>query len=85
MTITTSKNKTYQVKWIDSPIQDAGMLALMMEDARPLLEIAAEFNGLTEIKRKDAHQGDKTFTGFDRLIGIKRVGNDVMIQMEATR
>lgn len=83
MTVTTSKNLTYQVQWVDTSPFNAGALAMQMTDARPLPEIAAEFDGLTEIVRKDENQGDKTFSGYSRLVGIKRLGDDVLIQMEA--
>jgi hypothetical protein len=84
MEIKTSQNKTYPVKWIDTSILNEAALALQMTDTRSLPEIAAEFDGLTEIVRKDENQGDKTFPGFSVLVGIKRIGNDVLIQMEAT-
>lgn len=83
MKITTSKNKTYLVKWIDTPITNTRALAMQMTDTRRLPKIAAEFDGLTEIIRVDENQGNKTFTGFSRLIGVKRIGDDVLIQMEA--
>lgn len=84
MEIKTSQNKTYPVKWIDTSILNEAALAMQMTDTRSLPEIAAEFDGLTEIVRKDENQGDKTFPGFSVLVGIKRIGNDVLIQMEAT-
>lgn len=84
MTITTSKSKTYQVQWADVSPFNAGALSMQMMDTRPLPEIAAEFDGLTELARQDENQGDKTFTGFSKLVGIKRIGSDVLIQMEAT-
>lgn len=82
MTITTNKNRTYPVQWIDTSIINANVLALQMTDSRRLPEIAAEFDGLTKISRKDENQGDKEFTGFSTLVGIKRIGADVLIQME---
>ena len=57
---------------------------MQMTDTRRLPEIAAEFDGLTKITRTDKHQGDKTFAGYTRLVNIKRMGDDVLIQMEAT-
>lgn len=84
MTVTTSKNLTYQMQWIDTSPFNPGALSMQMTDARHLPEIAAEFDGLTEIVRKDENQGDKTFMGFSVLVGIKRIGTDVLIQLEAT-
>lgn len=83
MEIKTSQNKTYQVLWIDTSPFNPMALSMQMMDTRPLPEIAAEFDGLTEISRTDENQGNKTFTGYSRLIGIKRIGDDVLIQMEA--
>lgn len=85
MTIKTSKKKTYQVLWADTAPSNASVLSLQMADERPLPKIAAEFDGLTEIIRKDDTQGDKVFAGYARLVGIKRIGSDVLIQMEATQ
>lgn len=85
MIITTSKNKKYQPKWIDVSPFSTTALSMQITDARPLSKIAAEFEGITEIIRKDENQGDKTFSGYSRLVGIKRIGDDVLIQMEATQ
>ena len=84
MEIKTSQNKTYPVKWIDTSILNETMLLMQMTDTRRLSEIAAEFDGLTEISRTDENQGDKTFTGYSKLVSIRRIGDDVQIQMEAT-
>ena len=59
------------------------ILALQMVDNRRLPEIAVEFDDLSEIQRKDEPQGDKVFSGFSKLIGIRRIGEEVLIQMEA--
>lgn len=85
MTITTSQNKTYQVQWVETSIFNPNVLAMQMTDARRLTEIVPEFDGLTKISRQDENQGDKEFTGYNRLVGIKRIGDDVLIQMEATQ
>ena len=84
MTITTSQNKTYPVLWIDTSAFNPNVLVMQMTDARRLPVIASEFDGLTEIVRTDENQGDKTFNGYSRLVGIKRIGTTVQIQMEAT-
>ena len=84
MEIKTSKNKAYTVKWIAPPIQNDKILIMQMTDVRRLPKIAAEFDGLTEIKQTDEHQGNKTFTGYSNLVSIRRIGDDVQIQMEAT-
>lgn len=71
MTIKTSKGQTYQVEWIDGPtITTGGVVLSLIEDNRRLPDIAADFDGLTEIQRYSETQGDKTFTGFTRLWSI---------------
>lgn len=84
MTIKTSKRKTYQVQWIDTSILKPNVLVMQMTDPRGLAKIASEFDGLTSINRQDKDQGDKAFEGYSTLTLIKRIGDDVQIQMEAT-
>lgn len=83
MTIKTSKGKTYDADWIDSPITNPDVLYLTMADGRRLPKIAAEFDGLTEIQRYSDTQGDKTFAGYTRLreISTDRTGK-VLIALE---
>lgn len=71
MTIRTSKGHTHQVDWIDGPTITTGSVVLsLIGDARRLPDIAADFDGLTEIQRYSDTEGDKTFTGFTRLWSI---------------
>lgn len=73
MTITTSKGQTHQVDWIDGPtITTGGLMLTLVGDTRRMPEIAADFDGLTEIQRHSDTQGDKTFTGFTSLWSITR-------------
>lgn len=84
MRIETSQNKTYTVSWIDTSITDQSKLLAQMVDERRLSEIAAEFDGLTEIRRFDENQGDKVYDGYTLLAGIQRMGSEVLIKMERT-
>lgn len=83
MTIKTSKGHTCQVEWIDGPtITTGGVVLSLIGDSRRLPEIAAEFDGLTEIQRYSDTQGDKTFTGFTRLWSVSAYGDGaVMIEL----
>ena len=82
MRIETSQNKTYAVNWIDTSITNQNMLLAQFEDSRRLPEIAAEFDGLTEVRRYDENQGDKTYEGYSMLACVTRIGNEVLIRME---
>lgn len=79
MTLTTSRNKTYNVDWIDGPTITNGMVMLQMHDTRRLPEIAEEFDGLESMKRESENQGDKEFVGFTVLQRIARVSKDVVL------
>lgn len=76
MRITTSKGGEYGVIYIDNPIQDRAMLMLAFSDPRRLPEIAAEFDGLAEVRRYDEQQGDKVFEGYTLLKEIRRLPTD---------
>lgn len=82
MKVTTSRNKTYEVIYVDGPTRLAGTLMLRMEDPRSILEIGAEFDGLEWLKRESANQGDKEWTGYTELVSIRRVSDtDVLVEL----
>lgn len=83
MTIRTSKGQTHQVDWIDGPTITTGSVVLSLNaDKRRLPDIAADFDGLTEIQRYSDTEGDKTFTGFTRLWSITFYqGGDALIEL----
>lgn len=82
MTLTTSRNKTYKVIYVDGPTRLSGTIMLRMADPRPILEIGAEFDGLESFKRVDANQGDKEWTGYTELVSIRRMTDtDVLIEL----
>lgn len=82
MTLTTSRNKTYDVIYVDGPTRLSGTIMLRMADTRPILEIGAEFDGLESFQRVDANQGNKEWTGYTELISIRRMNDtDVLIEM----
>ena len=72
MVLKTSRNKTYEVDWVDVAAITSGNLLLQMTDERPLHLIAAEFDGLEWLRRESEEQGNKLFEGFNRLIRISR-------------
>lgn len=82
MKLITSKGNEYDVDWIDSATILDGNVILQMRDPRSLAVIAMEFDGLEWLKREDDHQGNKTFSGFNALIGIVLVSaNKVQITL----
>lgn len=83
MTITTNRNQTYTVDWIDSLLTDPKKLLMQMEDARPIAQIVPDFDGLTRIDRVSETQGDKTYEGYTSLTGISRKNDGkILITME---
>lgn len=76
MKIETSKGKNFNIEFICSPLRDGSKAIIEMEDARPLAEIAADFDGLESIKKTVSGRNDKVvyemYEGFSRLVGIQR-------------
>lgn len=74
MQITTSKEKTFNIRFIGALLRNGNRMMIELEDARPLCEIAADFDGLSTItKTDDLKPGVKeVFEGFTQLVGIQR-------------
>lgn len=72
MTITTSRGKTFPVDWAYVGFGPAGALTLHLHDGRPLLAIAADFDGCDCLRRESDEEGDMTFEGYTVLAGILR-------------
>lgn len=82
MTLTTSRNKSYEVIYVDGPTRLGGTVMLRMTDPRPILEIGAEFEGLESFRREDMNQGDKEWNGYTQLVAIRRMTEtDVLIEL----
>lgn len=82
MTLQTSRNKTYDVIYVDGPTRLAGTMMLRMADPRPILEVGAEFDGLEWLKRESDTQGNKEWTGYTELVSIRRVSDtDVLVEL----
>lgn len=82
MTLQTSRNKTYDVIYVDGPTRLAGTMMLRMADSRPILEVGAEFDGLEWLKRESDTQGNKEWTGYTELVSIRRVSDtDVLVEL----
>lgn len=82
MTLQTSRNKTYNVIYVDGPTRLSGTVMLRMADPRPILEVGAEFDGLEWLKRESDTQGNKEWTGYTELVSIRRVSDtDVLVEL----
>lgn len=82
MTLQTSRNKTYDVIYVDGPTRLSGTMILRMADPRPILEVGAEFDGLEWLKRESDTQGNKEWTGYTELVSIRRVSDtDVLVEL----
>lgn len=82
MTLTTSRNKTYNVIYVDGPTRLGGTVMLRMEDPRPILEVGAEFDGLEWMRSESESQGNKEWTGYTQLVSVRRVSDtDVLVEL----
>ena len=79
-TITTSKNKTYEVDYCWAPCLNGGC-GIGLRDARPLAEIIPEFDGLSHIHLIDTATGEFDFDGYTFLQSIRRTGEQVHIEL----
>lgn len=82
MTLTTSRNKTYNVIYVDGPTRLGGTVMLRMADPRLILEVGAEFEGLEWMRRESENQGNKEWTGYTQLVSVRRVSDtDVLVEL----
>lgn len=76
MILTTDKGKTFDVNYAWGPVRSTGELMIeLAADARPISEIAADFEGIQVFDRPDEHQGDMTFVGYKELVSVVRDRN----------
>ena len=76
MTVTTRKGKTFDVNYAWGPVRSTGELMIeLAADARPISEIAADFEGVQVFDRPDEHQGNMTFVGYTELVSVVRDRN----------
>lgn len=73
MTITTDKGKTFDVNYAWGPVRSTGELMIeLAADARPLSQIAADFEGVQAFERVDENEGNMTFEGYTELVSVVR-------------
>jgi len=77
MLLKTSNGNTYNVDWIDTI--NTGTLYMQMMDERALSVIAAEFEGLSWLKRESENQGDKLFEGYSALTMVRQADPGVVL------
>ena len=80
-TITTSKGKTYPVAYAWAPLWNGNCGIALVDDPRLLSEIAAEFEGLTNVHLHDPDDStpERDFEGYTKLIQIQRADDAVQI------
>lgn len=82
MKLITSRNKTYDVIYVDGPTRLSGAVMIRVQDPRPILQIGAEFDGLESFQRVSENQGNKEWTGYTQLISVRRMTEtDVLIEL----
>ena len=75
MEIKTSKKKTYNVAWIDQPVQNENRLVFTLIDDLKMADIVREFSGLDWIERFSEEQGNVIFEGFKAIAAISKNAN----------
>lgn len=76
MQIRTDQQKTFDVNYAWGPVRSTGELMIeLTADARPISEIAADFEGVQVFDRPDEHQGNMTFVGYTELVSVVRDRN----------
>lgn len=82
MQVTTSNGKTYDTAFAEGPTMIGGTLMMRIRDGRSIGEIAPEFENLETIQRTDENQGDKQWTGYTKLLGMRRISKtEVQIEL----
>lgn len=78
MQLVTPMGRAHEVAFAYGPTSAGSFVFELTKDSRPVCEIAREFDGLNEIRTTDDVLGEKTFTGFDRLVGVMRTGPETV-------
>lgn len=65
------KGKKIEIKWMWL-LERKDQVMLQLVDERPLAKIAAQWEGAEVIERKSENEGDKTYTGYTRILRIMR-------------
>lgn len=73
MTVKTDRGKTFDVNYAWGPVRSTGELMIeLTADARPLSQIAADFEGVQAFEREDENEGNMTFEGYTELVSVVR-------------
>lgn len=73
MTLTTDRGKAFDVSWAWAPVgEDEDLMFELASDARPLSEIAADFENCARIHRASETEGDADYDGYTRIRSIVR-------------
>lgn len=71
MTVTLDNGKSYDVNWCWGPVSSTGRLMIeLAKEARPIAQIAEDFDGVQRIDRRDEDQGDMAFEGYTHLVSV---------------
>lgn len=82
MTLTTSKGKTYEARYVDGPTITSGTVLARIKETRALAVVAQEFDGLESFSRESENQGNKEWTGHTMLYSIRRMAEgEVLVEL----
>lgn len=78
MTLTTDRGKTFEVAWAWAPVGEDDDLMFALTDARPLAEIAADFEGCKRFHRTSELEQplEVDYDGYTRIRSIVRQKRD---------
>lgn len=74
MQLITPAGRRHEVSFAYGPTMEGSFVFELLEEERPLWEVAREFDGMAGILTVDDVLGDRTFEGFCCLCGVQRIG-----------
>lgn len=89
MKIKTPAGKEFEIQIICNALRNPNRVMIVLEDDRPLPEIAADFDGLETFTKTDAYKPgvNEVYEGYSSLVGVSRNTADgtvrLMLEKEA--
>lgn len=74
-TITTNHGKEFAIVYAYAPMYDGCCVIELLNDDRPLSEIATDFDGLEWIDKHDPFFVDERYEGYKSLKSIQKIPN----------
>lgn len=75
MKIITNRGQAFEANFAHAPTLK-GSCVIELKDARSIMEIAEDFDGLVTIRKESESEGDATYAGYDMLVSVIRKPKD---------